>query len=80
MTYQVMPGTSVPTIALTFDFSLSLGAWILVGLLCCGFGILAWYASADWRASVTPAWWTLGSTRLPEQSVVPTSRERSLQT
>jgi hypothetical protein len=79
MTYQVIPGTSVPTIALTLDFSFSLVGWVLVGLLCCGFGILAWYASADWRASVTPAWWPPGSSRLPPRSELPESTQQSLQ-
>lgn len=79
MTFQVLPGTSAPTIALTFDFSFSIAGWVLVGLLCCGFGILAWYASADWRASVTPAWLTLRPRRKQSQPGLPESSQRSLQ-
>lgn len=78
MTFQLLPGTSAPTIALTFDFSLSIAGWIVVGLLCCGFGMLAWYASADWRASVTPEWLTVRR-RLRSSSTAPDSRRRSLE-
>jgi hypothetical protein len=78
MTYQLLPGASVPTVALTFEFSLSVAGWIVAGLLCCGLGLLAWYASADWRASVTPSWWTLGSGGVRARPQLPESRQRSL--
>lgn len=67
----------MPTIALEFSFSVA--GWIILGVLCCGLGVLAWYASADWRASVTPSWWTLGSGSVRARPEVPKSRQRSLQ-
>jgi hypothetical protein len=78
MTYELLPGASVPTVALTFEFSLSVAGWVTAGLLCCGLGALAWYASADWRASITPSWWTLRVRRVQPQADAADPRQHSL--
>ena len=53
MNYDVFAG-SIPTITLTIDMTW-LGAALGLIVLA-GFVMLAWNASADWRASVTPVW------------------------
>jgi hypothetical protein len=53
MNYDVVAG-AVPTLTLTIEMTwlgAALGLVVLVG-----FVALAWHASADWRASITPAW------------------------
>jgi type IV secretory pathway TrbD component len=53
MNYDVVAGT-LPTMTLTIKMTwlgAALGLIVLVG-----FAMLAWNASADWRASITPVW------------------------
>lgn len=71
MNYEVVAG-AIPTMTLTIDMTwigAALGLIVLVG-----FVMLAWNASADGRASITPVWFRtrwqefLGVKRRPARS------------
>lgn len=53
MNYDVVAGT-IPTMTLTIEMTWLRAALGLIVLV--GFVMLSWKASADWRASNTPAW------------------------